>query len=135
MRIFMKSKNTSAGAAIADNVGGWTYILECSGGYYYVGSTKNLEARIRQHFLGRGANFTRKNPPLRLAYLEWFPRIAQAFYREKQLQGWSREKKMAIINNQTELLPELAECQNSTHYLNRFKAPDPADGFSRNHNR
>lgn len=88
---------------------GWMYILECSDGSYYVGSTINLEKRIEQHNAGEGANHTKKHLPVKLVYFEEFERIDFAFYREKQVQKWRREKKEALINNKNEDLPELSK--------------------------
>ena len=87
----------------------YTYILKCSNGKYYTGSTKDLERRIAQHQAGEGANFTRKNLPVKLVYYEKHQRIDQAFYREKQIQGWSRKKKEALINGEHDQLPELSK--------------------------
>mgnify|MGYP000982288174 CR=1 FL=1 len=87
---------------------GWMYILECADGSYYTGSTNNIELRIAQHNAGEGANHTKKRLPVKLVYFEEFQRIDEAFYREKQVQGWSRKKKEALINSQHELLPELS---------------------------
>lgn len=97
---------------------GWMYILECSDGSYYVGSANNIELRIEQHNNGEGANHTKKRLPVTLVYLEEFDRIDEAFYREKQVQGWNRKKKEALINGTLDLLNELAECKNETHYSN-----------------
>ena len=87
---------------------GWMYILECSDGSYYTGSTNNLELRMTQHQEGKGANHTKKRLPVTLIYFEEFSRIDEAFYREKQIQGWSRKKKEALINGQFDILPQLA---------------------------
>ena len=87
---------------------GYLYILECADGSYYTGSTNNLELRLAQHQNGEGANHTKKRLPIRLVYLEEYDRIDLAFYREKQIQGWSRRKKEALINGTPELLPKLA---------------------------
>ncbi|PLX21125.1 MAG: hypothetical protein C0599_08395 [Salinivirgaceae bacterium] len=76
----------------------YMYILKCANGQYYTGSTKYLERRIGQHQNGEGANFTRKYLPVELVYFEEFDRIDYAFYREKQVQGWSHKKKEALIN-------------------------------------
>jgi len=95
---------------------GYMYILECSDGSYYTGSTVDLETRLAQHQDGKGANHTKKRLPVRLVYLEEYFRIDTAFYREKQIQGWRREKKEALIKGELEKLPELCECQNDTHY-------------------
>ena len=94
---------------------GYMYILECSDGSYYIGSTTHLELRIVQHQNGQGANHTRKHLPVKLLYHEEFDRIDQAFAREKQLQGWSRKKKKALINNNMEDLHRLSVCNNESH--------------------
>ena len=83
---------------------GYMYILECSNGSYYTGSTINLELRIQQHQSGEGANHTKKYLPVRLIYFEEFKRIDEAFYREKQVQNWSRKKKEALINGELDKL-------------------------------
>lgn len=87
---------------------GYTYILLCSNGSYYTGSTTDLDMRLQQHHNGEGANHTRKHSPVKLIYFEEYQSIADAFYREKQIQGWSRKKKEALINGNPELLPQLA---------------------------
>ncbi|MBW8361302.1 MAG: GIY-YIG nuclease family protein [Kaistella sp.] len=84
------------------------YILHCSDGSYYTGSTNNLELRMTQHQAGEGSNHTKKRLPVKLLYYEEYSRIDEAFYREKQVQGWSRIKKEALINGTPELLPKLA---------------------------
>ena len=93
---------------------GWMYILECADGSYYTGSTNNLEMRLQQHQNGEGANHTKKRLPVKLVYFEEFDRIDKAFYREKQVQGWRRKKKEALINEFHHLLPELSK--NYTQY-------------------
>jgi len=87
---------------------GYMYILLCCDGSYYTGSTIDLELRIAQHQRGEGANYTRKRLPVKLVYYEEYDRIDEAFYREKQVQRWRREKKEALINGSQELLPKLA---------------------------
>jgi putative endonuclease len=84
------------------------YILECSDGSYYTGSTKYLATRFMQHNRGEGANHTKKRLPVKLLYVEMYQRIDTAFYREKQVQGWSRKKKEALIAGKYEKLPELS---------------------------
>lgn len=91
---------------------GFMYILRCANGAYYTGSTTNLDLRLRQHQAGEGANFTKKHLPVVLVYFEEFHRIDEAFYREKQVQGWNRKKKEALINLQLDLLPELSKSRN-----------------------
>ncbi len=102
------------------------YILECSDGSYYTGSTKNLELRLSQHQAGEGANHTKKRLPVKLVYFEEFDRIDKAFYREKQVQGWSRKKKEALIEGMPEKLHELAKCLNETSHVG-FGSAQPTD--------
>jgi len=87
---------------------GYMYILECADGSYYTGSTKYLEKRLQQHQNGEGANHTKKHLPVKLVYYEEFNRIDTAFYREKQVQGWSRKKKEALIAGKFGELPSLS---------------------------
>ncbi|MCL6268129.1 GIY-YIG nuclease family protein [Flagellimonas myxillae] len=97
---------------------GFVYMLECSDGSYYTGSTIDLDKRLSEHEDGRGAIHTKKRLPVKLVYFEEYQSIAIAFEREKQIQGWSRAKKEALINGEFEVLPTLSECQNGTHYKN-----------------
>lgn len=87
---------------------GYMYILECGDGSYYIGSTIHLDVRLKQHQSGEGANHTKKHQPVKLVYFEEFQRIDEAFYREKQVQGWCRKKKEALILKQSERLPDLS---------------------------
>lgn len=96
----------------------YMYILECSDGSYYTGSTWNLEKRIAEHEAGLGANYTSKKLPVRLVYCEEFSRIDDAFYREKQVQGWGHAKKKALIEGNWEGVRKLAECMNESHWTN-----------------
>jgi putative endonuclease len=88
---------------------GYMYILLCADGSYYTGSTIDLNRRIEQHQKGEGSNHTKKRLPVTLLYCEEYARIDEAFYREKQVQKWSRKKKEALIEGATDLLPELAK--------------------------
>lgn len=87
---------------------GYLYILECSDGSYYTGSTKDIELRLQHHLAGEGSGYTKCRLPVILIYLEEFPRIDEAFYREKQVQGWSRKKKEALIQGRLLDLPEMS---------------------------
>ena len=91
---------------------GYVYILLCSDGSYYTGSTNNLELRLQQHFSGEGSNYTQKHRPIKLLYFEEFSEMSEAFYREKQIQGWSRKKKEALIKEKFEKLPDLSKNKN-----------------------
>lgn len=97
------------------------YILECSNGKYYVGSTQDLKRRIRQHQNGEGSNFTNKFSPVRLVYFEEFDHVEFAFMREKQVQGWSKQKKEALIYGTEHHLHDFSSCKNETHFKNKPK--------------
>ena len=87
---------------------GFMYILKCSDGSYYTGSTNDIDKRFQEHLNGLGANYTKDRLPVEVVYVEEFSRIDLAFNREKQVQGWSRKKKEALINNEFESLPKLS---------------------------
>ncbi len=96
----------------------YMYILECVDGSYYTGSTKDLERRLWEHQNGLGANHTAKRLPVKLVYCEECDRIDDAFYREKQVQGWSRKKKEALMASDYNQIHLLAVCKNETHCAN-----------------
>lgn len=108
---------------------GFVYILECSDGTFYTGSTKDLSVRLDQHHNGFGANYTKRRLPVKLIYSEMFTTISEAFYKEKQIQGWSRKKKIALIENKIEKLPDYSACKNDSHYKNKkgFDSAQPPE--------
>ncbi len=92
----------------------YMYILECADGSYYTGCTWDLERRLSEHQDGFGANHTAKRLPVKLVYCEYFDRVEDAFRREKQVQGWSRRKKQALLDENGDRLMEYA--RNHTQY-------------------
>ena len=80
----------------------WVYIVECSDGSFYVGSTTDLDRRVWQHQHGEGAAYTRGRRPVSLIWCLAFDRIDEAWALEKQIQGWSRAKRIALIEGRTE---------------------------------
>ena len=86
----------------------WVYLLECADASFYVGSTTDLERRVSQHQQGEGAAYTRRRRPVRLVWAGEFTRIDEAFRFEKQVQGWSRRKRIALIEGRWNDLPGLA---------------------------
>jgi len=87
----------------------WMYILRCSDNSYYVGSTIDLQRRVRDHNDGNGAQYTAQRRPVELVYATEFADIQQAYAAEKQVQGWSRAKREALIRGDFEALPGLAK--------------------------
>ncbi len=88
---------------------GYTYILKCSDNTYYTGSTNQIEKRFWEHENFLGANYTKKRLPVELVYLEEFEKIEDAFIREKQIQGWSKAKKEALIYGNYDRIVELSK--------------------------
>jgi putative endonuclease len=89
-------------------VKGYFYILRCSDGSYYAGSTTNLDARIATHQAGEGGDYTARRLPVEAAYSEEFETLHDAFLVERQVKGWSRAKKEALIRREYDALPPLA---------------------------
>lgn len=93
---------------------GWVYILECSDGSYYTGSTTELDVRIVKHDQGFYDGYTAARRPVLLKWSADFLSIEQAIDVEHQIKGWSRAKKEALMRGDTKLLHELAKCKNKT---------------------
>ena len=87
----------------------YVYILCCSDGSFYIGSTQNLRARIHAHNIGQGSTYTFKRRPVRLMYTEVFDTETQAIRRERQLKRWSAEKKKSLIDGNLETLKSLSK--------------------------
>lgn len=88
----------------------FVYILECSDGSYYTGVTNNLDRRMAEHNYALNLDsYTAQRLPVKLVFHQFFQDIRQAIAFEKQVKGWSRKKKEAIINNNWELLIELSK--------------------------
>ena len=81
------------------------YILRCSDGSYYVGSTRSIDLRLYQHGTGLGSAYTRTRLPVELVYFLECESVADAYALEKKVQGWSRRKREALIAGQFDLLP------------------------------
>jgi len=73
------------------------YMLRCADGSYYVGHTDDLEARMTAHQRGEIEGYTLTRRPVRLVFASEFPERAEALARERQIKGWSRAKKEALI--------------------------------------
>jgi tRNA/rRNA methyltransferase/putative endonuclease len=86
----------------------FTYMLRCSDGSLYVGSTRNLEHRMNDHHLGLVEGFTSVRRPVQLIWFEEFERIDEAHALEQRLKGWRREKKLALAAGRFDRLPELS---------------------------
>ena len=97
----------------------WMYILRCADGSYYVGSTTHLEQRLWEHNEGIGARYTARRRPVELVFSAEFPDIRQAYAAEKQVQGWSRAKREALIRGDFDAMPELAKKDFAAYHARR----------------
>lgn len=86
----------------------WVYILPCVDGTYYVGSTTDPRLRLAEHQSGLGGKYTAARRPVRLVFAAESTDIQEAYDRERQIKGWSRAKKEALIAGRYEALPALA---------------------------
>ncbi len=75
----------------------------------YVGVTNNLENRIAEHRDGRGGAFTRKYKLNTLVYAEEFQFVDEAIAREKEIKGWRRSKKDALVETSNPAWADLLE--------------------------
>ncbi len=88
----------------------FVYILHCCDGSYYVGSTRDsLDKRIAEHNAGTFDGYTAQRRPVRLVFSQDFDRITDAVATERQLKGWSRAKKEALIASDFETIRVLAQ--------------------------
>ena len=93
----------------------YTYILQCSDGSYYTGVTNEMERRFYEHQEGliEGC-YTHNKRPVKLVHVEEFTDIVEAISREKQIKGWTRKKKEALIAGDYEKLAEFSKSHPST---------------------
>jgi predicted GIY-YIG superfamily endonuclease len=75
----------------------YVYILRCRDGSYYVGSTSDLEHRLEQHRAGHYGGYTSKRLPVELLWWVELSTEREAFLTERQIEGWSRSKKEALM--------------------------------------
>ena len=111
------------------------YILQCKDGIYYIGITNDLKRRLWEHETGFNENcFTYKRRPVQLVFSIAFDNPKEAIAFEKQIKGWRREKKEALIRNEWEQLPELSKNYTDQIELNsKGKTdghPEPVEGSS-----
>jgi predicted GIY-YIG superfamily endonuclease len=87
----------------------WLYILRFSNGKLYIGQTNGLDRRLKDHRskTSRTAKFSRENGEFKLVYKENYSTLVEAMRREKQLKGWTRAKKEALIKGDLGLLKKI----------------------------
>ena len=104
----------------------FVYIVKCSDKSYYTGITNNIERRIYEHNTSiDDSAYTHGKRPVELVFYEAFKDVNQAIAFEKQVKGWTRKKKEALIENKWDKIKELALCINFTSHSNYTKTVTP----------
>jgi predicted GIY-YIG superfamily endonuclease len=85
------------------------WALHCNAGRFYVGHTDDLERRLGQHETGAIRGFTRNYLPVKLVWCQDFTTREEAKAAEKQIKGWSRAKKLALIRGDWGEISRLAK--------------------------
>jgi putative endonuclease len=75
----------------------YVYIVECSDGIYYTGSTNNIENRIKLHNLGNGAKYLRGKLTVKLVYAKEYRYYKNALHAERKLKKLTRSQKEELI--------------------------------------
>lgn len=92
----------------------FVYMLRCADGKFYIGHTDNLEQRIAQHQSGMTKGYTLHRRPVALVWSESFSTRHEALSAERQIKGWSRAKKEALITGDWDRIAMLAKSKAKT---------------------
>lgn len=106
----------------------FVYIVECSDKSYYTGVTNSVEGRVYEHNNSLDdSTYIYNKRPVELVFYEAFKDVNQAIAFEKQVKGWTRKKKEALIENNWDKIKRLPVCINETSHLNYTKIETPFD--------
>jgi predicted GIY-YIG superfamily endonuclease len=86
----------------------WVYLLLCADGSYYAGHTDDLDKRIGEHMTGACGGYTATRLPVELAFSQECSTRIEALNSERQIKGWSRAKKEALIRGDWDEISRLA---------------------------
>ncbi len=86
----------------------YVYILKCNDDSYYTGHTDDIEKRLAEHIHGQMPSYTTTRLPIHLVFSQEFMRREEAIAAERQIQGWSRKKKEALIAGNWKMLVHLS---------------------------
>jgi predicted GIY-YIG superfamily endonuclease len=90
-------------------MGFWVYILECADGSFFTGHTEDLEIRLAQHASRKTLGYTASRLPVSLIFSQEYPTREEAIASERQIKGWSRKKKEAMIRGDWDEVARLAK--------------------------
>ena len=79
----------------------YLYLLECNNGAFYAGISNDVDARFAAHISGKGARYTRANPPVKILATKTYANRSAASVAEAQLKSLPRGKKLAYFKEQT----------------------------------
>lgn len=86
----------------------WAYLLRCADGSYYAGHSDDLEKRLGEHQAGLCAGYTASRLPVALLWSQEFASREEALASERQIKGWNRKKKEALIRGDWDEIQRLA---------------------------
>jgi len=104
----------------------YVYILGSYSGTLYIGVTGNLRKRVWQHKEEAIEGFTKRYGITRLLHFERFHEVLAAIVREKQLKGWTRAKKIALIEATNPKWEDMSRdwySANEAELLAKFRGP------------
>ena len=105
------SRSEPRGKTVSESTQGWfIYILRCADDSYYVGHAEEVHGRVAAHNAGEDARWTAACRPVTLVHQESHESLAQAMQRERQIKGWTRAKKAALIAGNAAELDRLSAC-------------------------
>jgi predicted GIY-YIG superfamily endonuclease len=102
----------------------FVYILECADGSYYTGSTVDLEMRMAQHQTGYFKGYTSSRLPVELIWHQEFPSEHDAFVCERQIKGWTRAKKEALIRGDFAAIHEIVKAERKQREVRTARRDD-----------
>ena len=100
----------------------YVYILKCADGSYYTGSTNDLQRRLDEHRSGIFEGYTSSRLPVELMWSADFPTEHEAFVCERQIKGWTRAKKEALIRGDFDAIHEIVKKERKARELTKRKA-------------
>ncbi|SEE01939.1 putative endonuclease [Gordonia malaquae] len=92
----------------------FVYILLCSDGTTYVGSTRDMDQRFMQHMSGKGCVYTSTRLPVELIFCQEYSNVGEAYAMERKLHGWGHKKRIALARSDWDAIRDAARCRNAT---------------------
>src|SRR6266700_1398999 len=106
--------------------GAYLYILRCVDGSYYAGTARSsLKQRVAEHNAGTYGGYTAQRRPVTLVFSQWFDRITDAIAAERQVKGWSRAKKEALMRGDFSSLQQLSKRRQAPKTPHRARVRSP----------